>query len=189
MRADFTVILDACVLASANCCDLLLSLAEEPRLFLPRWTEEILAEVRRTQLDKLNWPVHLADYWQEQVRASFPEAMIADYESLLSVCQNHEKDRHVLAAAIKCNAELIVTSNLRHFRKEQMEPWHIEAADPDSYLLTLYTMEPGLLVSKIESIARRRNLEPEICLSRMAASLPAFAYHVAENVGWHFRQG
>ena len=72
MRADYPVVLDACVLAPANTCDLLLRLAETPRLYVPQWSEDILAEVRRTQVEKLKWPEELARYWQEQVRASFP---------------------------------------------------------------------------------------------------------------------
>ena len=47
MRADFKVVLDACVLANYSVANLLLSLAEKPRLYLPVWSEEILAETRR----------------------------------------------------------------------------------------------------------------------------------------------
>ncbi len=36
-------------------------------------------------------------------------------------------DRHVLAAAIACNAQVIVTSNLRHFPDADLEPFNIEA--------------------------------------------------------------
>jgi hypothetical protein len=49
MRADFRVVLDACVLANFGVANLLLSLAEKPRLYLPTWSEEILEETRRTQ--------------------------------------------------------------------------------------------------------------------------------------------
>ncbi len=42
MNADFPVILDACVLANQRITDLLLRLAETPRLFLPRWSKQIL---------------------------------------------------------------------------------------------------------------------------------------------------
>ena len=34
------VVLDACVLVPQSLCDLLLRLAEEPRLYRPVWTEE-----------------------------------------------------------------------------------------------------------------------------------------------------
>jgi len=38
------VVLDACVLANFSLCDTLLRLAEPPRLFEPKWTEEIISE-------------------------------------------------------------------------------------------------------------------------------------------------
>jgi predicted nucleic acid-binding protein len=184
MRADFPAVLDACVLAPANLCDLLLSLAETPRLYPPLWSEEILEEVRRTQAEDLEWPPHLVELWQTNVRDAFPEAIITGYQNLISVCTNHEKDRHVLAVAIKAKAEIIVTANLRHFPPESLEPWGIRAIDPASYLINLYTLDPGVVVSRLESIARRRRLAPEVVLSRLGRSVPAFAEHVAEALGW-----
>ena len=86
MTADYPVVLDACVLAPANLCDVLLSLAESPRLYLPHRSEEILAETKRTQLVKLNWSESLADYWQSKIRESFPEAMVDDYQPLIDKC-------------------------------------------------------------------------------------------------------
>ena len=53
--------------------------------------------------------------WREAVESAFPEAMVTVQESLVAACANHEKDRHVLAASIRGHAELIVTSNLKHF--------------------------------------------------------------------------
>jgi hypothetical protein len=52
MRADFKVLIDACVLANFGVCDLMLRLAESPSLFLPVWSDEILAETRRTHLNR-----------------------------------------------------------------------------------------------------------------------------------------
>jgi hypothetical protein len=70
MRADYPVVLDANVLAPALVCDLYLRLAEEPRLYSPRWTVDILDEVHRTQLGKLDWPEDLANYWRDEVKRS-----------------------------------------------------------------------------------------------------------------------
>lgn len=184
MRADFRVVLDACVLAPANLCELLLCLAETPRLYLPFWSEEILTEVRRTQTTKLNWPAHLADYWQVQVRSAFPEAVVERYQPLLPSCTNSEKDRHVLAAAIKGHAEVIVTSNLRDFPPDSLTPWDIKAVDPASFLINLYTIEPGVLVSRLVGIANRRKLAAEDLLSRIGKSAPAFSQHLAQALGW-----
>jgi hypothetical protein len=85
MIADFPVLLDACVLANFGVCDLLLRLAEEPRMFSPRWSEFILEEVRRTHLERLKppWPEDIANSWQSSVRAAFPEANVRDFEHLL----------------------------------------------------------------------------------------------------------
>ncbi|MBE7537664.1 MAG: hypothetical protein HS122_04570 [Opitutaceae bacterium] len=97
MRADFKVVLDACVLANFGVCDLLLRLAETPRLYLPRWSEEILLETERTHLSELGWPPHLAKSYQTAVRAAFPEAMVTGHEALIDACRNDLKDRHLLA--------------------------------------------------------------------------------------------
>lgn len=189
MRADYRVILDACALAPANLCELLLRLAETPRLYNPQWSEDILIEVRRTQIEKLNWPEKLADFWQQEVRQSFPEALVTGYEPLVEVCKINEKDRHVLAAAIKARAELIVTTNIRHFPVQALDPWGIDVAHPANYLITLYTMDPGVMVSKIDAIARNRGITPEMFLSRLGKPVPSFARHVAESLGYTLNSG
>ena len=50
------VVLDACVLANFSLCDTLLRLAEPPRLFEPKWSEEIIRETTRTLELKIGWP-------------------------------------------------------------------------------------------------------------------------------------
>ncbi len=97
MRADFKVVLDACVLANYGVANLLLLLAEKPRLYLPVWSDEILAETRRTQVGKLGWEERLADRFQSQLRSQFPESLVTDYEYRVVDCGNDPKDRHVLA--------------------------------------------------------------------------------------------
>jgi hypothetical protein len=53
MTRDYVAILDACVLVPAGLRDTILRLAETPRLFLPKWSDEILAEVERALISKL----------------------------------------------------------------------------------------------------------------------------------------
>jgi hypothetical protein len=43
----------------------------------------------------------LSKSWCEVVESAFPEAMVKVPESLMAACANHEKDRRVLAAAIR----------------------------------------------------------------------------------------
>jgi hypothetical protein len=188
MRADFPLVLDACVLAPAGVCDLYLRLAEEPRLYSPRWSQEILDEVHRTQIGDLNWPESLADYWRSEVTKAFPEALVTGYEAVVPQCTNHPKDRHVLAAAIKAPAYAIVTFNLRHFPKSALEPYAIVAHHPAQYLCTLYDMAPGVVTGKVFQMALDRGIEPQELLWRLRRSLPRFADYFALQQGWTLRE-
>jgi predicted nucleic acid-binding protein len=117
------VVLDACVLANFSLCDTLLRLAEHPRLYEPKWSEEVIRETTRTLEMKLGWPRSLTVHLETELRAHFSEAWISGYEPLISRMTNDEKDRHVAAAAVHGEAPIIVTFNLRHFRPEHLEPW------------------------------------------------------------------
>jgi predicted nucleic acid-binding protein len=184
MNSNFRVVLDACVLANFGLCDLFLTLAETPGLYHPVWNREILDEVQRTLVGKLGWAEALSQSWREAVESAFPEGLVTGEESLLAVCANHEKDRHVLATAIRGHAELIVTINLKHFPPEALKPWDMSACHPADYLITLYSLNAGVVVARLEEIARKRKRTPEQHLALLGKSVPAFAAHVAEAVGW-----
>src|SRR5258708_37698052 len=134
MRADFNVVLDACVLGNFGVCNLLLNLAEKPRLFLPRWSDELLQETERVHLNELDWPPHLAASFQREIRSHFPEAMVVEYQHLIERCTNDPKDRHVLACAIHSQSEVILTFNLSDFPTSALQPWKVAALHPQAYL-------------------------------------------------------
>ncbi len=50
--ADYPVVLDACVLLPMPIADTLLRLAETPRLYLPKWTDQIMDEVSRNLISR-----------------------------------------------------------------------------------------------------------------------------------------
>lgn len=182
MKADFRVCLDSCVLANFGVADLLLKLAERPRQYLPVWSEEILAEVHRTQTGRLGWPEPLADYFGSELRRHFPEAVVSGYEHLIAAVSNDPKDRHVLAAAIHARAEVILTFNLKDFPPESVEPWGIQAKHPQDYLLTLYEMDTIQVVSRLGGIAAERNRDQEDVLLELAKSLPLFASRLLDDL-------
>lgn len=186
MTADFKVCLDACVLANQSVCDLLLRLAETPRLFCPVFSEQILKEVRNVHLEKLKrpWPSPLADKWQREVRAHFPEALVEGFEHLQSLMTNEEGDRHVLAAAVWGQAEVIVTFNLKHFRDQDLAPWNIRAYHPQEYLTILYEMSPEIVVSRIYEVSVKLKREPVVTLRKLRNSIPQFSEVIAEDLGW-----
>jgi predicted nucleic acid-binding protein len=182
--ANYRVVLDACVLANHGICDLFLRLAERPRLYSPIWSSEILYETTRTHVTKLSWPQDLADHWRNEVQRHFAEALIEDASCLEPILINDIKDRHVLATAIRSGASTIVTFNLRDFSAPALAPWEIHAVHPADYLITLYTIAADVVVAKIGDMARDRNQEPRLYLEKLGRSVPAFATHVAESLGW-----
>jgi predicted nucleic acid-binding protein len=182
MRADFEVVLDACVLANYGVANLLLLLAEKPRLCRPLWSDEILAETRRTQVGKLGWEERLADRFQAQLRSQFPESMVTGYEHLLRECVNDPKDRHVLACAIHSGAELVLTFNLKDFKEEALAPWGIAAVHPQDYLLTLFELEPLLVMHQLGAISQKRGMAVEDHLIDLGRFLPAFASQLLEEL-------
>jgi hypothetical protein len=69
------------------------------------------------------------------VGEAFPDALVENYELLIpSLKLPDEKDNHVLAAAIKTNANLIVTNNLKHFPCEYLSCFGLSAKNSDDFL-------------------------------------------------------
>ena len=115
MRSALPVVLDACVLIPMPLADTLLRLAAGPRLFLPKWSDQIMGEVTRTLRETFGLSAQKAMYRESEIRRHFPEAWIEDYENLIPAMTNHLKDRHVLAAAVRAGAKTILTYNIKDF--------------------------------------------------------------------------
>ncbi len=179
MRADFPIVLDASVLAEAAVSDLFLRLSEEPRLLLPRWTENIWEETRRTFVEKLGWPEGVADSRIKAAHETFPEAMVTGYEHLTEQCQNHPDDRHILAAAIHSSTETIVTFNVKDFKAEALGPWGINAAHPADYLKVLYDHDPAAVTNALHAMAAKAKRTVPEMLGRLAWYAASFSEYVA----------
>jgi hypothetical protein len=84
------------------------------------------------------------------LRTHFPDAWVEPgYRELIPVMTNQEKDRHVLAAAVKTPCEVIVTYNLKDFPEESLKPFSIEAMHPDEFLIDLYHIDGELVVHEL----------------------------------------
>jgi len=144
MTRDDLAVLDACVLVPAALRDTLLRLAETPRLYVPKWGNEIIAEMRCTVIDKLQKTPEQADHLIEELKRAFPEAWVRDCKDLEAALTNHKKDRHVLAAAIRSSAQTIVTFNLKHFPADGLRQYDIDALHPDEFLVNQFQLDDAL---------------------------------------------
>jgi hypothetical protein len=152
---DYQVILDACVLINAALRDTLLRIAEPPRLYLPRWSEEIIVETTRTLETKLGMTQEQTAYLVSELRKHFEDAWTEGYEPFIPIMANHPKDRHVLAAAVRSGAQTIVTFNLKDFPEDALLPWNITAQSPDEFLVHQYHLAPEVVVQKLQEQAAR----------------------------------
>jgi hypothetical protein len=77
---------------------------------------------------------------------ALPDAKVTGYESLVPALELPDPDdRHVLAAAIRAGAQMIVTSNLKDFPPECLSPFAIEAKGPDDFLVDQYHLDPVVM--------------------------------------------
>lgn len=173
----FPAFLDACTLIPINLTDVLLRLAEA-HTYRPLWSAHVLAEVER------NLPRCAAEmtpakarHRVETMRSFFPDAEVTGYESLIPAMTNEQKDRHVLAAAVRADAALIVTANLRDFPATALAPYDIEAVHPENFLLDQLDLYPEQTVQCLHELvaARKRPAETlESFLTQLAKTVPGF---------------
>ncbi len=116
-----TVVYDACVLYPAPLRDLLMRLALTD-LYRARWSDQIHEEwitavlrnrpdLSRAQLERT----------RSLMNAYVRDALVDGYQSLVPALELPDpNDRHVLAAAIQCGADLILTFNLDDFPEQAL---------------------------------------------------------------------
>lgn len=155
MRTNhFIALLDTCVLVPMPIADTLLRMAEEPAFYLPRWSADILRELEGALVRRLNYTEAQAARRVTRMIEAFPDAIVEGYESLIPSMQNHEKDRHVLAAAIKAGSHAIVTNNKKHFPQEITAAYHLECLTANEFISHQYHLDPDRLIALLHEQAR-----------------------------------
>ena len=159
--ATFTVVYDANVLYPNLLRDLLIRVAQAG-LVRARWTDEILDEVFRSlsksrpDLD----PERLART-RTLMNEAIRDALVTGYEPLVDVLDLPDPDdRHVLAAAIKVGAQIVVTNDLGDFPTEALAPWDIEARSADEFLLAMVDLNPKVVFGEVQRIADSKRRPP-----------------------------
>ncbi len=143
----FVVVYDACVLHPAPLCDLLIRIAATGAV-RARWTERILDECFESILRAR--PDLKADALRRTralMIAAVPDCLVRGFEGLVGgLTLPDPDDRHVLAAAIRAGAEVIVTANLADFPSSALSTFQIEAKHPDDFVLETIGMAPALIM-------------------------------------------
>jgi len=150
----YTAFVDACVLANVLRRNVLLTLAEA-EFFRLRWSRPVMDETRRAIRDILN-KLPDADERAERacamMEAAFEDAMVDGFEDLLTACRvlPDLKDTHVLAAALKTRADVLVTDNLKHFPSEKLASFNIEVRSADEFFADTIELSVGTAVGALK---------------------------------------
>ena len=167
----YIAVLDTCVLAPMPLCDTLLRLAEDPPFYIPKWSEDILRELRST-LQRMGYTPAQAGRRITAMETAFEDAKVTGYEGLVASMTNDRKDRHALAAAVRCGAHAIITDNVRHFPRESVKPYDLDVLTPDEFLVHQFHLNKELLREKIAAQAVARGVNMDDLLVRLAKRVP-----------------
>jgi predicted nucleic acid-binding protein len=178
-------VLDACVLFPASLRDTLLRAAQAD-LYRVHLTDDILEEVHRN-LVKKTLPQDKAQRLISRIREQFEDAFITHHRPLIESMPTNEKDRHVLAAAVACRANIIVTQNLKDFPPNLLAPFEVEAQSPDRFLVRLFHINRELIMQILIKQAGKLH-NPSMTVPEVLATLerhaPVFVNLVRNEFGY-----
>ncbi|WP_432194461.1 PIN domain-containing protein [Streptomyces sp. bgisy027] len=129
----FVAIYDANVLYPSTLRDVLIRIAQGG-LVQAKWTDQILDETFRNLLkNHQDIPPEKFDRVRALMNAAIRDCLVRGHEPLIDAVKLPDPDdRHVLAAAIRAKAQVVVTFNLKDFPTEALAPWDVEAVHPDA---------------------------------------------------------
>jgi predicted nucleic acid-binding protein len=147
--AQFTAFLDASVLYQAPLR------AKWSDTVHEEWITALLrkrSDLSRAQLERTR------DLMNMHVR----DALVVDFEQLSNILDLPDaNDCHVLAAAIKGRADLIVTANLQDFPPDRLRRWGIEAQNPDEFLTHQFHLSQPLFLQAVKTVRQRLKHPPK----------------------------
>lgn len=180
------VVYDANVLYPSALRDVLIRVGLA-RLVQPKWTDRILDEVfRNLHANRPDLDPTRLERTRRLMNAAIRDVTVTGYEHLIDQLDLPDPDdRHVVAAAIHAEAEVIVTRNLRDFPDDRLSTWSVKAQHPDDFLAELHQEHPEVLGGIVTEIARvwGDDARPDDVLDRLALDTPGTAALVRQALG------
>jgi hypothetical protein len=147
---------------------------------LARWTDEIHDEwIHNVLQNRRDIKPEQLQRTRELMNVHVRDCLVTGYESLIPGLKlPDEKDRHVLAAAIKAGASVIVTYNLSDFPEESLAPFGIDAQHPDEFLVFQFDLNKAAICNAVRLQRQSLRNPPKTVLQLLdtlaAQQLPLF---------------
>jgi predicted nucleic acid-binding protein len=153
----FIALLDTNVIYPIISRDLLFWFAHYD-LYTPKWSSNIFDEWRDVMIRKGVLEKE-AIKRVSKANLAFPDACVQNYEGLIvNLSLPDEKDRHVLAAAIKTNANVIVTNNLKDFPAPYLDSFGLKAKSLDDFFTDIIDLNQEKAIEAFkEMVVNKRN--------------------------------
>lgn len=153
---NFTALYDACVLYPAPLRDVLLELALTD-LFRAKWTHLIHEEwIRNLLADRSDLTRVQLQRTRQLMDSHIRDCLVENFEDLIpSLSLPDADDRHILAAAIRGRADVIVTFNLKDFPEKELSKFGITAQHPDEFLMHVLDLSPALVCRALRTVRAR----------------------------------
>ncbi len=150
----------------------------DTNVIYPLWIRDLLFWFAHYDLYTPKWSKHIFDEWDEVmkrkgiseedrnkrisvVNKAFPDAMVQNYEPLVQMLDlPDEKDKHVLAAAIKTNANLIVTNNLKDFPSDYLASFSLCAKSADDFLTDIIDLNHATCIKAFKDLVLQKKNPP-----------------------------
>jgi len=158
----------------------------EAGAYRPLWSAGVLEELERSLIFKRELPCEAVTHRISEMRRSFPDAEVYGYETLIDAMTCDPEDRHVLAAAVRANAEVLVTFNGDDFPESSTQPYDITVIHPDDFLLDQLDLYPGITIGVLHTQADGMTSPPmtvdELLARLAAAGAPRFSAEVLRHL-------
>jgi len=151
MEPPVTAVYDANILYPAPLRDLFIRVAQAG-LVRARWTQTIHDEwIRSVLKDNPRLSAERLARTRTLMDEAIRDCLVTGHEDLIeSISLPDPDDRHVLAAAIRAGASVIVTYNLTDFPADTLSRFDIEALHPDDFLVGLLDLAPGVVCGAVK---------------------------------------
>jgi predicted nucleic acid-binding protein len=176
------VVIDTNALYAMPLADTLLRAADRD-LYDFLWTADITRELRETML-RQGFPRDAVDRRVTAMQRAFRNTEVTGYEEQIPQLQLPDPDdRHVLAAAIHAEAEVVVTANVKDFPSDILAGFALSALTPDDFLTDLTRAFPQQLLEIVQEQAAAMRQPPmtfETLTKKLAEYAPAFGAMLRE---------
>lgn len=174
----YTAVLDANVLFPNMKRDLLLRFYDADP-YRARWTETIQQEWLNRALEKYPDKERNLRRTDALMRENFDSAWVTGHERFIGTVELPDSnDRHVVAAAVRCAAQYIVTDNIKDFPESTLGEIDLERGTADKFLASTfehYVSQSLEVIRDHRKELRTQPSAPEYIMNLVAKGLPLLA--------------